>query len=562
MSHFTSGFWFKRPAFALWLAFGGAVAMSLCSSSSLALAATGTNVVGAADIRADTQAGAHADTQADVERVIKLFDVPGIAIAVVKDGKVVEARGFGVRKLGEAAPVDGQTLFEIAANSKAFTAAMLAMLVDEGKLAWDDPVTKHLPEFQMYDPYVTREMTIRDLLANRSGLGEGAGDLLWWPASTFSSDEIIHALRYLAPATSFRSAYQYEYLPYIVAGKIIARVSGEAWGDALRERVLAPLGMIHTTTSLAGNAGVIDQSAPHSKVDGKLAVVKPQPMANAAGAVGISSSAEDMAKWMTLLLDGGKLATPDADGRQRRLFSAAQSREMWTPQTPIRVGEPKPQLAATRANFAAYGLGFDLRDYQGVTLASHRGWQFGFYSTVVLAPSAKLGIAILTNAESGPALNALKYRLLDRYLGLAPTDWIAAVAQVAAESQMQEDAHGKTAGGARVAKSAPSLALAAYDGAYRDPWYGGATIKTADGKQILSFARTPDLTGELRHFQHDTFIVRWKERSLNADAYVTFSLNPDGSIERMKLAAISGETDSSFDFTDLTFTPVKPAAAN
>jgi CubicO group peptidase (beta-lactamase class C family) len=495
------------------------------------------------------------DMDADVKRVLKTFDVPGIAIAVVKDGKVLAARGFGVRKLGDAAPVDGQTLFEIAANSKAFTAAMLAMLVDEGKLGWDDPVTKHLPDFQMYDPYVTREMTIRDLLSNRSGLGVAAGDLMWWPTSTFSTDEIIHNLRFIKPATSFRSRYTYEYLPYIVAGKIIAEKRGKPWGDAVRERILTPLGMIHTTTSLAEGAGVADQAAPHSAAGGKLAVVKRQPMENAAAAMGISTSAEDAAKWMTLLLDGGKLAVPGADGKERRLFSAAQSREMWTPQTPIRVGEPKPPLAATKANFAASGLGFELRDYKGIKLASHGGWQFGFYSTVVLAPAAKLGIAILSNAESTPAMNALKYRLLDQYLGLAPTDWIKVIGDVAAEAEAEEGTPAPTT------KSAPSLALAAYDGEYKDAWYGGATIKTVGGKHVLSFARTPDLTGELEHFRHDTFIVRWKERSLNADAYVTFSLNPDGGVERMKMAAISSETDTSFDFQDLTFIPVKPVLA-
>ena len=532
MHRFTHAPSLKRLACALLLAFSATTA--LAQSPAPAAAAT---------------APAY-DMDADVNRALKLFDVPGIAIAVVKDGKVLAARGFGVRRLGEAAAVDGQTLFEIAANSKAFTAATLAMLVDEGKLAWDDPVTRHLPEFQMYDPYVTREMTIRDLLANRSGLGGGAGDLMWWPTSTFSTDEIIHKLRYIAPATSFRSVYTYEYLPYIVAGKIVALKTGKPWGDTVHERILAPLGMTHTTTSLAENAGVLDQSAPHAKVDGKMAVVKRMPMVNAAGAMGISTNAEDIAKWMTLLLDGGKLAAPGADGKERRLFSAAQSREMWTPQTTIRIREPKPQLAATKASFAASGLGFELRDYQGIKVASHGGWQFGFYSTVALVPSAKLGIAILTNAESGPAMNALKYQLLDRYLGLAPADWIAAYHDVEAGAHEEEDAHLKPL------KSTPSLALAAYDGEYRDPWYGSATIKTVGSKHVLSFVKTPDMTGELEHFQHDTFIVRWKERSLNADAYVTFSLRPDGRIERMKMAPVSTETDSSFDFADLVFTPV------
>ncbi len=498
---------------------------------------------------------------ADVARALKSFDVPGIAIAVVKDGKVIAARGFGVRKLGEPAPVDGKTLFEIASNSKAFTAAALAMLVDEGKLAWDDPVTRHLPDFQMFDAYVTHEMTVRDLLTHRSGLGLGAGDLLWWPTTSFTTDEIIEKLRYIRPATSFRNSYAYDNLLYIVAGKIIAQKSGKSWGDTVRERILKPVGMTSTTTSLAENAGNPNLSSPHSKIDGKIAVVKPMPVANAVGAVGINTNAEDIARWMNLLLDGGKLegAGKDAEGKELRLFSAAQSGEMWTPQTPMKISEPKPALAATRPNFYAYGLGFQLRDYKGMKLAMHGGALQGFYSRVVLVPEAKLGIAILTNAESGGAMTSLQYRLLDQYLGAAPSDWIKLIGDVEHEAHEKELARQKNATTTRAARSKPSLALAAYDGEYQDAWYGKATIRALGAKRVLSFAKTPDLTGELEHFQHDTFIVRWKQRNFNADAYVTFSLNPDGSIERMKMAPVSTETDFSYDFADLTFTPVKVA---
>ncbi|ANH67398.1 serine hydrolase [Mitsuaria sp. 7] len=499
------------------------------------------------------------DTQTDIDRALERFDVPGMAIAVVLDGKVVDSRGFGVRKRGETAPVDGRTLFDIAANSKAFTAAMLGILVDEGKLAWDDPVIRHLPDFQMFDPYVTREITVRDLLANRSGLGEAAGDLMWWPNSTFSTDEIIHNIRFLAPATSFRSRFTYEYLPYIVAGKIIALKTGKPWGEAVRERILSPLEMTRTTTRPAENFDLIDQAAPHSHIDGKIAVIKPASMENAAGAMGVRTSADDIAKWMKMLLDDGRLDAPGQDGKSRRLISAKQLRELMTPQTLIRLSEPPPKLAATRATFAAYGLGFDVRDYQGVKVVSHRGWQFGFYSTVVLVPSARLGIAIMTNAESGPALSALKYRLLDRYLGLPPADWIAALTDDADESSADAIAPSREVIGTEGRRIGPSLPLAAYDGEYRDRWYGAATIRTSGTRQVLSLAKTPELTGELEHFRHDTFIVRWKARHLNADAYVTFSLKPDGSVNRMTMAPISAETDSSFDFADLSFEPVKLA---
>jgi CubicO group peptidase (beta-lactamase class C family) len=494
---------------------------------------------------------------ADVERVMKQFDVPGIAIAIVKDGQVLAARGFGVRRLGSPEQVDAKTLFEVASNSKAFTAAALAMLVDEGKLAWDDPVTKHLPDFQMYDAYVTHEMTVRDLLTHRSGLGLGAGDLLWWPTTGFSTDEIIHKLRFIPPATSFRSSYAYDNLLYIVAGKIIAAKSGKTWGETIRERILVPVGMASTTTSLLENEGNPNVANAHSKINDKIAAVKSMPVPNAVGAVGINTNAEDIARWMNVLLAQGSLGT-GADGKETRLFSAKQARELWAAQTPMRIGEPNPKLAGTKPNFAAYGLGFQLRDYHGRLLALHSGALQGFYSKVVLVPEEKLGIAILTNAESGGSLNALQWQLLGRLVDRDDkTDWIGAVAAVEDEMHAKEKARLAKAGAARAAKSQPSLARAAYDGDYQDPWYGIASIKHVGGKQILSLSRTPDLTGELEHFQHDTFIVRWKERNFNADAYVTFSLNPDGSIERMKMQPISTETDFSYDFQDLNFTPLK-----
>ncbi|MDB5748411.1 MAG: serine hydrolase [Massilia sp.] len=504
------------------------------------------------------------DLEQDVTRVMKAFDVPGIAIAVVKDGKVIAARGFGVRKLGEPAKVDGQTLFEIASNSKAFTAAALAMLVDEGKLKWDDPVVRHLPDFQMHDPYVTREMTVRDLLVHRSGLGLGAGDLLWWPTTNFSTDEIIERLRYVKPATSFRSSYAYDNLLYIVAGKIIAQKSGKSWGDTVRERILTPVGMHATTTSLRENAGNPNTSNAHSKINGRIAAVKSMPVDNAVGAVGINTNAEDIARWMKVLLDGGRVEgridpTTGAERKELRLFSEAQSREMWTAQTPMKINTPKPPLAATKPNFFAYGLGFQLRDYKGQLVAMHGGALQGFYSRVLLVPESKLGVAILTNAESGGSLNALQYRLLDQYMtGAAPTDWIKAIADLEHEAHEKEKARLKGASATRAAASKPALALASYEGQYEDPWYGAMQIKRGPGNKLtMSFTRTPDLTGEMEHFQHDTFIVRWKERNFNADAYVTFALDHDGSIEHVKMKAVSTETDFSYDFHDLLFTPVK-----
>lgn len=532
----------------------GALLLAFCSAGAV-MAQTSAAPTAAAAVAAP---GPAYNLEADVNRVLKTFDVPGIAIAVVKDGKVLVTQGFGVRKLGDPTPVDGKTIFEIASNSKAFTAAGLAMLVDQGKLAWDDPVIKHLPDFRMYDAYVTAEMTVRDLLTHRSGLGLGAGDLMWWPTTTFTTDEIIHNLRYIKPATSFRSSYAYDNLLYIVAGKIIAQKSGKDWGTTVREWILDPIGMKATTTSLDAHIAGMNVSAPHSRINGKAAVVKPMPVANAIGAVGINTNAEDIARWMNVLLDHGRVGA-GADGKEVRLWSEKQAREMWTAQTPMTINQPRPALAATRPNFMAYGLGFQLRDYQGKLVAMHGGALQGFYSRVLLVPEEKLGIAIFTNAESGPSLNALQYRLMDQYLGVAPTDWIGRIAEIDRETSAKEAARVKKESATRAKSSKPSLALADYEGEYEDAWYGKMTIKRSGGKLLMAFARTPDLTGEMEHFQHDTFVVRWKERNFNADAYATFSLEPDGSIERLRMKPVSTETDFSYDFQDLLFMPVKKA---
>jgi hypothetical protein len=278
------------------------------------------------------------------------------------------------------------------------------------------------------------------------------------------------------------------------------------------------------------------------------------PVPNAAGAVGINTNAEDIARWMMVLLDQGKL---DAVGKQGRLFSEARSRDMWSMQTPIAIRDPQPALAATKPNFYGYGLGFNLRDYHGIKLVQHGGALVGFYSTVVMVPEAKLGVAILTNAENSGSMQALQWRILDQYLNVPASDWIGLVSGVEQERHREEVQKVGKAATARAVKSQPSLALAAYDGDYEDPWYGKVTIRQEGGRQVMRFTRTPALEGTLEHFQHDTFIVRWKDRNLNADAYVTFSLNPDGSIERIRMQPVSAETDFSYDFQDLALTPVK-----
>ncbi len=500
------------------------------------------------------QPAAPPDLDSFVERVRGAFEVPGIAVAIVKDGHVVMAKGYGVKKLGDPAPVDAETLFGIASNTKAFTAAALAILVDDGKIRWDDPVINYLPSFQMYDPYVTREMTIRDLLTHRSGLGLGAGDLLFWPHTDFTPDEIIHKLRYIKPATSFRSHYAYDNILYLVAGQIIPAVTGVSWNHFIEERIFKPLGMVHSNTSVTAFRPGEDVATPHAKVNGKVTPIDYNNLDNNAPAGAINSCVSDMAKWMIVQLNHGVIRK-DAQGEQR-LFSDQQSRQMWSSQTIIPISEPPPLLAAIRPNFQAYGLGWGLTDFHGQKLVSHTGGLAGLVSRVTLLPDQQLGIVVLTNAEAGGAFHAITLHILDYYLNLPPTDWIQAFLETAKQSEARAAEVGKKQLTSRNMAAKPSLPIDKYAGRYRDAWYGEVTLTVEDSHLVLRFNHSPGLVGDLEPWQYDTFISRWRDRSLAADAFVYFSLKPDGSIEQMKMLPVSPLTDFSYDFQDLLFTPV------
>jgi CubicO group peptidase (beta-lactamase class C family) len=498
------------------------------------------------------QTGAPADLDSYAARVLKEFDVPGLAVAIVKDGKVVLAKGYGVRKLGDPNPVDENTLFGIASNTKAFTSAALAMLVDEGKITWDDPVVKHLPGFQLYDPYVTREMTIRDLLTHRSGLGLGAGDLLWWPPTDYSREEIIRRFRYVKPASSFRSRYAYDNVLYMIAGQVVAAVTGKSWDDVIKERIFNPLGMTTSNTTVAALLSSKNAATPHAKIGSHLQTVALMPLENVGPAGAINSSVAEMAKWLIAQLNRGQI------GEGRRLFSERRSREMWSAQTITPLNDPLPHLAALRANFSAYGLGWGLTEYRGSRTVSHTGGLLGFVSRVTLVPDLNLGVVVLTNQQSGGAFQSLTYRILDHYMNAPATDWTAAFKKSEEMGQANAAEVEKRQAAARAADSKPSLPLARYAGRYTDAWYGDITISLENGKLVLRFGHTPSLAGDLEHWQYDTFVARWRDRSLEADAFVTFSLKPDGGIEQMKMAAVSPLTDFSFDFQDLLFTPAAP----
>jgi CubicO group peptidase (beta-lactamase class C family) len=491
------------------------------------------------------------DLDAYVEQAMKRFEVPGLAVAIVKDGKVMLTKGYGVRKLGEIARVDAQTSFAIASNSKAFTATALALLVEEGRIEWDQPVVRYMPSFQMWDSYVTRELTVRDLLVHRSGLSLGAGDLLWWPPTSYDRKEIVKRLRFVRPSTSFRASTAYDNLLFITAGELIHAVSGLTWEEFISQRILKKVGMSASTTGYVKPTGGANMACSHALIDGKVRPISPFICDNANPAAGISSNAKDMAKWMTVHLNDGQL------GNESRLFSDTTARQLATLVAPIPIDEPAPELAAQRMNFFGFALGFQVFDYRGRKVVTHGGTFPGYVSRVLMIPELKLGVTVLTNQESRDAYFSIIYRIIDHYLGAPSTDWIDAYKKVEQRGRkVVEDAE-KKAESARNVSSHPSLPLVRYAGTYQDAWYGDVEIAHEKEELVMRFKHTPLLVGDLKHWECDTFLVRWRDRELRADAYVTFSLQPDGSIDQVKMSPASPAVDFSFDFQDLLLKPVK-----
>ncbi len=484
------------------------------------------------------------------ERVREAFEVPGLAVAIVKDGQTVVAEGFGRRSLDAPGAVDAHTRFGIASNTKAFTATALALLVEEGKLAWDAPVVRYMPGFALADPYVTRELTVRDLLVHRSGLPLGAGDLLWWPGSTFTRAEIVEKLRYLPLETSFRSAYAYDNVLYAAAGQLIEAVTGETWEAFVTRRILEKVGMADATLR-AGAEETGNVARTHARVEGRVQYVPPFVISNTNPAGGISASATDMARWMTVLLDSGRVA---GDGR---LFAPRTTDELWSIVTPIRPGRVPAEQRARQANFSGYALGFGVRDYRGRKIVSHTGGLPGYVSQVTLVPELKLGIAVLTNAEAGEAFTALTQHVLDAYLGADDTDWLAVLETSYRRNLAETEADDARIAAARDSLSRPHLPLEKYAGLYRDAWYGDIAIAQENGGLVMRFGHTPALVGDLEHWQYDTFVARWRDRSLRADAFVTFTLTPDGQVGEARMQAVSPATDFSFDFHHLLLRPVR-----
>ncbi|MCI0664212.1 MAG: beta-lactamase family protein [Acidobacteria bacterium] len=349
-----------------------------------------------------------------VNKAIKDWEVPGIAIAIVKDDKIVLAKGYGLRELGKSAPVDERTIFAIGSSSKAFTAAALAMLVDEGKIKWDDPVTKYLPGFELYDPYAAKEMTVRDLLCHRSGLVRV--DLMWY-GSAYSRDELLRRTRYLKPSWSFRSQFGYQNLMYLAAGQIIPAVAGQSWDDFIKERFFKPLDMSSSTTSINGIKFADNTATPHAKIDEKVITIPWRNIDNIAPAGSINSNVLEMSAWVRLQLNQGTFAG-------KRLLSSGAVNEMLKSQTIIPY-DPPWSLMFPEAHFLNYGLGWFLYDYRGRKVVDHGGNIDGMSALVAFLPEEKLGLVILTNLSGSDLRTALKYRILDAFIGGEKKDWSA-----------------------------------------------------------------------------------------------------------------------------------------
>jgi CubicO group peptidase (beta-lactamase class C family) len=489
------------------------------------------------------------------DKAMQTFATPGMAVVIV-DGDKTTTHAWGVRKLGANAKVDEHTIFPIGSNTKAFTTAALAILVDEGKLHWDDRVVDKLPGFRMYDAYASSEMTMTDLLVHRSGLGLGEGDLMMFPTSDRTRAQLVHAIRYLKPARSFRGGYDYDNVLYIVAGQLVEAVSGQRWEDFVQQHILDPLAMHDTQVSI--DARVADQVSLHGKnttpVRGVgrqsvLTTVMTGSVFAAAGALQVSAA--DMGHWLRLQLGHGQLD----DGK--RVFSEAASRMLWTPQTLIPIRPAPAAIALAQPQFNAYALGFEIQDYRGHKIVTHLGGVLGGYSAVVIIPEKHAAFAIMLNSEDAGTLFAMREHLLDTLLGLPSPDWIANYKQLFDGINATAVAALKARGETTHPERGPSLPLSGYAGVYRDPWYGTATIRqNKNGKAglTISFDRSPGLHGELEHVQYDTFRTRWAMPDVE-DAYVTFALKPDGGIDQMTMKAVSPIADFSWDYQDLHFVP-------
>lgn len=484
-----------------------------------------------------------------VKKSMKTFNVPGMAVAVIKDGKIVSKKGYGIQSVKTEKPVDTNTLFGVASNTKAFTSAALAQLVDEGEIEWDSKVVNLIPEFQLYNPYVTSEFTVRDLLTHRSGLGLGAGDLMVFPASnTTTRDEMIHNLRYLEPVSSFRSKFDYDNLLYIVAGEIVSRVSGKDYDTYIKDNFFKPLGLDRMTMDTEAIDNDDDRIDGHAPVDGELKITRKTFTDVGKPAAGIYASIDAMTKWIKVRLNHGEYGADN----DKRLFSEEADNEMWSPQTLINTGK-----GAYNTHFKAYGLGWFLSDVEGYFQVTHTGGLLGIVSQVTMIPEKDLGIIVLTNQQSGAAFTAITNTIKDAYFDIDDQDRIKQYHESRMQAEKKSDSITSEVEQKiqeQLDNKSASVDRDNYTGTYKDPWFGEVEVtKNTDGTLRFEAKKARDLLGNMQFYKGTTFVVRWDDESLKADAFVNFSLDTDGKAKGFTMKALSPLTDFSYDYQDLSF---------
>ena len=449
---------------------------------------------------------------------------PGLAIAVVKDDSIVLMKGYGTRTMGKTEPVDEHTMFAIGSSSKAFTATLVAMMVDQGKMRWDDPATTYLPDLQMYDPYVSRELTLRDMLTHRSGLARG--DLMWY-ATDYNRDEILRRVRFLKPSWSVRARFGYQNIMYLAAGQAAARTAGTTWDQLVRDRIFMPLGMTETNTSTRDLQGKSNVATPHSEVDDTLITVPWHNIDNIGPAGSINSNVSDMIKWVRFQLAQGKVGG-------KSLVSPSALGETHTAQMTIPVGADARQVNPF-THLEAYGMGWFLQDYRGRELDQHGGNIDGMSAMVAIMPEEKIGLVILTNANGSPVPTIALYRVLDALLNEPPRDWNAEFRKGYEKAR----AHAKEAEQKRLAErtmgTKPSLPLDRYAGVYADSMYGDVTVTAENGTLRAKYGTAFD--GTLEHWHYDTFRADWKGRALGK-TFMSFALGADGKVKNLDFEGI------------------------
>lgn len=489
-----------------------------------------------------------------MHRAMQEFNVVGAAIAVVKDGQVIHKKGYGLRSLESQQPVDEFTNFQIASNTKAFTSAALAIMVDRGQLTWKDRVKKIIPEFTMYDAYVENNFTIEDLLCHRSGLGLGVGDLMAFPdGADFTIQDVLSSFQHFSQVSDFRTEYAYDNMLYWVAGEVIARVSGMSWERYVQQEILDPLEMSRSYPSTS-TMSTDNLAQPHSSetADGSIKQIEFYREIISGALGGIVSNVHDMSKWMLMQLNQGKYGI----NLEKKLFTSARQKEMWRIHT-VTNSSADPRY---QQHFSGYGLGWNLSDIRGNLKASHTGALAGMLSQVYLIPDLDLGIVILTNTENGGAslFRAVNQTLVDHYLGLEDRDWIAHYLEQAKRQKSIGDlVTGQVWEQVNQSQRMP-IHAEDYVGVYEDNWFGQVHIfEQSNGTLWFRSLRSPKLHGPMLHYQANTFAIPWSDRDLNADAFALFTLDKNGRAVGFEMQGISPNIDFSYDFHDLNFVRVE-----